>query len=451
MQFASALEAVTGAFWGIPAVLLFVGGGIYASCFLGGVQFSCLGRSFSAAFRSNKDEGGTSSLSALMASLGAVMGPGNIVGVASAITLGGSGAIFWMWVSAWLGMALRYSESYLAVKYRKTKNGANVGGAMYIFKEKGMPVLAVIFSIAGIIVSLTMADAVPSATLGNSFEISFGLSPRITGVILSLFTGIVVFGGAKRIIKWSEIIVPVVCVFYIILALLVFVLHPVPAFNSFCGIFQNAFSLKAGIGGLIGGTIRHGLAKGVFSHEAGMGTDPILAASTSENDPATQGLVSMLGPFLDTIVFCTLTAVVILMSKSAGENAASMARNAFSEFFPSFGGWALDTVLLLLVLATLSSWAFYGEACVRYLFKGELWVSFYRVLYSIIPVIFCGADLAVLLLVGDLATAFMALPNVVLCILFICEVKRPQKSRFIGTSSVDKRERKGYYIYTEKL
>ncbi|MBQ1956131.1 MAG: alanine:cation symporter family protein, partial [Clostridia bacterium] len=290
---------------------------------------------------------------------------------------------------------------------------------------KGMPVLAVVFSVAGIIVSLIMADAVPSASLGSALELSFGLDPRITGTILSIFTAIVVFGGAKRIIKWSEIIVPLVCVFYVFLSFGVFVSEPALAFKGLGSIFKNAFSLNAGFGGLVGVVIRQGLAKGVFSHEAGMGTDPILAASTSEKDPKIQGLVSMLGPFLDTVVFCTLTAVVIVMSENSGTNTASMARNAFCDFFPSFGGWALDTVLLLLVLATLSSWAFYGEACVRFLTVRKLWVWIYRGIYSIVPLVFCGADLAFLLAAGDLATAFMAVPNVVLCILFISEVKSP--------------------------
>ena len=425
MRLITALEAFAGAFWGIPAVILFVGGGIYASFRLRFVQITCLGRAFSAALRSEKKNGGTSSLSALAASLGAVMGPGNIIGVASAVLLGGSGAVFWMWVSAWLGMALRYAESYLAVKYREVSLNGSAGGAMYIFKKKGMPVLAVIFSVAGIIVSLTMADAVPSASLGSAFELAFGLSPRTTGVILSVFTAIVVFGGAKRIIKWSEIIVPLVCVFYLILSFAVFVVFPGRALGALWSIFENAFTLNAGLGGLIGGAVRHGLAKGVFSHEAGMGTDPILAASTSESDPAKQGLVSMLGPFLDTIVFCTLTAVVIIMNPDAGADTALMARNAFCRFFPSFGGWALDTVLLLLVLATLASWAYYGEACVRYLSEKKIWVKLYRVVYSAVPFVFCGADLPVLLLAGDLATALMAVPNVVLCILFICEVKSP--------------------------
>ena len=355
------------------------------------------------------------------------MGPGNIVGVASAILLGGCGSVFWMWVSAWLGMALRYAESYLAVKYRVTSDGENAGGAMYIFRAKKMPALAVIFSVAGIIVSLTMADAVPSASLGRALESAWGLSPLVTGVILSVFTGIVVFGGAKRIIKCAEILVPIVCAFYGIVSLAVFASQPLTALGAFGSIFREAFSLRAGIGGLVGTAVRHGLAKGVFSHEAGMGTDPILAASTSEVSAETQGLVSMLGPFLDTVVFCTLTAVVTVMGGALESDAATAVRNAFGVFLPLFGGWALDTVLLLLVLATLVSWSFYGEACVKYLSKGRVWKLLYRSVYCAVPLLFSGADLSLLLILGDISTALMAVPNVLLCILFICEVKCPLK------------------------
>ena len=438
-QIGSWLESVAGAFWGIPAIVLFVFGGMYATVRLGFVQFRGIGKAFRAALRSSGDGSGTGSLSALCASLGAVMGPGNIIGVASAVLLGGNGTVFWMCVSAWLGMALRYAESYLAVKYRVENGGVNSGGAMYIFREKGMPVLAAVFSVAGIVVSLTMADAVPSASLGSALNSAWGLSSWITGLFLSAFTAFVVFGGSKRIIKCAEIIVPVICLFYGVLSVSVFLFHPVNAFGAAAEILESAFSLRAGIGGLVGTTIRHGLAKGVFSHEAGMGTDPILAASTSESDPEIQGLVSMLGPFLDTVVFCSMTAGVLVMSSSAGGDPASMVRNAFCEFFPGFGGWALDTVLLLLVLATLSSWAFYGEACVRYLHKKPFWVTLYRAVYCLVPLVFCGADLKLVLLAGDISTAFMAVPNVVLCILFICEVKSPLKNRFIGISSVDKR------------
>ncbi|MBR4942247.1 MAG: sodium:alanine symporter family protein, partial [Clostridia bacterium] len=183
---------------------------------------------------------------------------------------------------------------------------------------------------------------------------------------------------------------------------------------------------------------RHGLSKGVFSHEAGMGTDPMLAASTDQEDFHVQGLISMLGPFLDTVVFCSLTALVVLVHNGVESDPSLVTRAAFSGFFPVCGGWAVDAVLLLLVLATLSSWAFYGEACVFYLSKRPVWKVLYRVIYCIVPLISAGADLSGLIVLGDGATAFMAVPNVVLCLLFICEVKSTKESRFIGTSNIDK-------------
>ncbi len=449
--FVLALENLTGAFWGIPALVLFVGGGVYASIRLRFVQFRCLPQAFRLAAGGRNGKEGTNSFSALLASLGAVMGPGNIVGVASAILLGGPGAIFWMWVSAWIGMGLRYAESALAVKYRETDSRGRRGGAMYIFRAKNMGALAVLFSAAGIIVSLTMADAVPAAAVGAALKVSCNVPPVAVGIFLGGFTAIVVFGGAKRIIKASEIVVPLVCAFYFLLSLCVFVANPLRLLGALADIFKGAFSLGAGLGGLIGTAVRQGLAKGVFSHEAGMGTDPILAASTNEDDESAQGLVSMLGPFLDTVVFCSLTALVTLMSGEIISDPAAAVRGAFCGFFPKIGGWALDVTLVLLVLATLSSWAFYGEACVEYLSQKPVFKTLFRLCYCLVPVFAAGADLELLLLVGDLATAFMAVPNLVLCILFISEVKCPWKNRFISTSSVDKIGGKGYYIYTEKL
>ena len=442
------LEKISAAFWGVPAILLFVGGGAYATVRLGFAQFRFLGRAFVTAF---KPEKGKNSLSALAASLGAVMGPGNIVGVASALLLGGSGAIFWMWVSAWLGMALRYAESFLAVKYRVKKNGINRGGAMYVFREKGMRGMAVFFAVSGIAVSLIVACAVPSSAVGRSFELSRGIPTVLTGAVLSAYTAIVVFGGAKRIVAAAEVIVPAVCIFYGGISLMAFALHPGELINAFASIFTSAFSFKAGLGGLLGGAVRFGLSRGVFSHEAGMGTDPMFAASTNEEDPCSQGLVSMLGPFLDTVVFCSLTGVAVLIYGGSGGEEADLVRSAYSSFFPGFGAFALDAVLLLLVLATLSSWAFYGESCVYYLSEKPLWTYIYRGFYAAVPLFAAGVRPGILLTLGDIATACMAVPNVILCILFICEVKCPPKNRFISTSSVDKIRVKRYHMDNEKL
>ena len=450
--FFEAAEKIAGAFWGLPALVLFVGGGLYASVRLKFVQFRFLGRAFRETLKgSEQNSAGPTPIEALAASLGAVMGPGNIVGVSSAILLGGAGAVFWMWVSAWLGMALRFAESFRAVKYRIERNGERRGGAMYIFRAKKMPVMAALFAGAGVIVSLTMADAVPASALGNALAEAWKIPPFVTGAVMTVFTAAVVFGGAKRITGAAQITVPVLCIFYALLTGAAIVCRPAAAAGALAEIFSGAFSLRAGVGGLLGGALRYGLSKGVFSHEAGMGTDPLLAASTSENDAFRQALVSMTGPFLDTIVFCSLTAIAVLTAQNVGTDPASMARKAFSEFFPGFGGWAADVTLALLVLATLSSWAFYGEVCVKYFSDRKLFVNLYRGIYCAVPLISAGSELSKLLVIGDLTTALMAVPNVILCILLICEVKTAEERRLIGTSSVDKMCGKGYHNYTEKL
>ncbi len=414
--------------WGAPTLALFIGSGIYFTIRLRFVQF----RGFRAAFaaiwedikkpapKDKKEQKGLSPVAALAASLGAVMGPGNLVGVSSAILLGGAGAVFWMWVSAVLGMASRFAESALAVVTRRTRDGKNRGGPMYLMEDMGNKKTAVMFALMGVFLSFTMANATPAGALASSLADSYGIKPIVTGAVLSALVAVTILGGAKRISTVASVVVPVMSLFFIGAALFIIVTHPLAALSALVSIFKEAFSLSAGIGGLVGTVIRYGIARGIYSNEAGMGTDPLIAAATSEEDPARQGLISMTGPFLDTIVFCTFTALVLLMARDSNSaDAGSMAAEAFAYFLPGSGRFIVNVTLALLVFATVSCWACFGEECLLYLTQKPLWQKVYRYGYCLIPVTMAGLSLNFLLDLTDIATALMAIPNLIITMMAI--------------------------------
>lgn len=448
------LETINSVVWGVPTLLLFVGSGFWFSVRLRWLQLRKLPEAFRAIRADLKRSGSgpdgqnLSTSAALLASLGAVMGPGNLIGVSSAILIGGAGAVFWMWVSALLGMAVRYVESALSVRYRKTYNGKNIGGPMYVMRSFGLRRSAVLFSVAGVFVSLTMANALPAGALGSSLSEQYGIPTHLTGVVLCIFTCITIFGGGKRISKVSAVLVPVVCIFFAGASLLVVVSHPSELAAAVSAVFRGAFSLRSGLGGLLGTTVRYGLARGIYSNEAGMGTEPIMAAATGESDPHRQGLISMTGPFLDTVVFCSFTAVVVLMAGDIpGATAASLASLAFAKFLPGCGGFIVDATMTLLVLATLASWAFYGERCIAYVCRKNIAKVLYRVAYALMPLVCAGASLGIIFTLTDIATALMALPNLFVCIRYASEVCRLEKETSHMSFGVDSAGKIAYNIH----
>lgn len=395
--------------WGLPTLLLFIGGFVYLTVRLKFVQFRLFGRSLGLIWqdmRSGK-KGGVSPAAALMASLAAVMGPGNLVGVCSAILLGGSGAVFWMCASAVLGMAARYAESALSVAHKRD----GFGGPMYVMRDAGFRRTAALFSLAGICVSLSMANALPSGALSSALKAEWGVPPAVTGLALSLLAFATVFGGLKRIVSASNFIVPVMSLFFMGFSLFIIAANPARALWALGEIFSSAFTLRAGIGGLAGSALRYGLSKGIYSNEAGMGTEPILASSTTEDDPKRQGLISMSGPFIDTVVFCGATGIVAVMSGVTGD-AASMTARAFSKFLPGCGSFVVTVTLVMLVAATVASWSYYGESCLSYLTGGR-YISLYRLVYCLVPVAGALSGLSLLLEISDLAMAAMAVPNII--------------------------------------
>ncbi len=434
------LEAINSVVWGVPTLLFFVGCGLWFSTRFHWLQIRKLPQAFRAIYgdlkhrNSDTDDKNFSTASALLASLGAVMGPGNLIGVSSAILIGGAGAVFWMWVSAVLGMAARYIESALSVLHRVTICGKNVGGPMYVMRDLGLRRTAIVFSVAGVFVSLTMANALPSGALGSSLSEQYGIPTYLTGLALSIFTCITIVGGGRRIAKVSAVLVPAVCVFFAAASLFVMFSHPSALADALSSIFRGAFSLSAGLGGLFGSTIRYGLARGIYSNEAGMGTEPIMAAATGESDPHRQGLISMTGPFLDTIVFCSFTAIVVLMAGEIPEaTAASLVPLAFAKFLPGCGGFIVDATMILLVLATLASWAFYGERCLAYVCQKRSALVYYRTAYALIPLMCAGAHLGIIFTLTDITTALMALPNLIVCVRYAGEIRQIGKPNRIST------------------
>lgn len=422
MNFSEIISIVNGFVWGPWMLVLLVGTGLFLTIRLGLLQFKtlpyALKLAFSPAAQDRKSEGDISHFQALMTALAATVGTGNIVGVASAVVLGGPGAVFWMWVTALVGMATKYSEAVLAVKYRVTdENGEMAGGPMY-YIERGMKCkwLAWLFALFGAVAAFGIGNLVQvNAVAGNMYD-TFGVPNWITGVILALLTAIVVLGGIKSIGKATGVLVPVMAVFYVIGGLVIMVLNYDLIPHALGLIFTEAFTAEAGFGALVGTTIRYGVARGVFSNEAGLGSAPIAAASAKTDHPCRQALVSMTGTFLDTIIVCSITGITVVMANIYPHieeaNAAILTNRSFDIFLPGLGGLIVTIGLILFAYSTVLGWSYYGEKCFYYL-TGIKGVKLYRIIFCI--VVFFGA-VTHLELVWDIADTFngaMAIPNLI--------------------------------------
>ncbi|MBP8639571.1 MAG: sodium:alanine symporter family protein [Oscillospiraceae bacterium] len=432
--------------WGVPMMLLIVGTGLYFSIRTGFPQFTkfgyamrnTVGKAFS--YGKIKDKGAISPFQAVTTALAGTVGTGNIAGVAGAIALGGPGAVFWMWVSALFGMATKYSEILLAVKYRERNiQGDWVGGPMY-YITKGLGIdfkwLAVLFSIFGAIAALGIGNMVQVNTVAGAFvslfdefsveEITSGGRTAIiirlaVGLVISLIAALVLLGGMKRIGAVTEKLVPTMSILYIMAALIIILMN----FGEIIGVLKtiiiSAFAPQAVLGGAFGVSLvqsmRYGIGRGVFSNEAGLGSSPIAHAATSETDPARQGLFGIFEVFVDTIVICTLTALAILMSGIAipfGQSAG--ADLTISAFSTAFGGKlasifiAFETALF--ALATLLTWAHYGSRCAEYLFGTRI-LSFYKLLFVVFIEVGAGLNMRLAWNIADTMNGLMAIPNLI--------------------------------------
>ena len=417
------LKALDAFVWGPPLLLLLVGTGIYLTIRLGLLQLVRLPKAFQLIFTKDKGHGEVSSFAALCTALAATVGTGNIIGVATAIKVGGPGALFWMWMAAFFGMATKYAEGLLAIKYRtKDANGAVAGGPMHYILlgmgEKWRP-LAIFFALAGVLVALLGIGTFTQVnSITESIQNTAQVNPAITALILSIFVGIAVFGGLKSISKVSTAVVPFMAIVYILgtLTVILFNIEKVPA--TLALIFTSAFSPVAAVGGFAGASIRmaiqNGVARGVFSNESGLGSAPIAAAAAKTNEPVEQGLISMTGTFIDTLIICTLTGLTILVTGvwSGDLNGVALTQSAFSTVFSYFGPALLTIFLVLFAFTTILGWNYYGERCFEFLF-GVRFIWLYRVVFVVMVLLGGFIELDMVWIIADIVNALMALPNLI--------------------------------------
>lgn len=424
MNLIDVLNNIDSFIWGPPLLILLVGTGILFTFKLGFLQITKLPKALKLIFfAENNGNGDISSFGALCTALAATVGTGNIVGVATAIKAGGPGSLFWMWLAAFFGMATKYAEGVLAIKYRtKDKNGQISGGPMYYILngmgEKYKP-LAVFFAFSGILVALlgigtfTQVNAITDAING-----SFGIDPRITGIILAILVALIVFGGLQSISKVSTKVVPFMSVAYILICLLILVNSFKQIPQAFVLIIKSAFNPTAAFGGFLGATvsmaIRNGIARGVFSNESGLGSAPIAAAAAKTKWPAEQGLISMTGTFIDSLVICTLTGLSLILSGvwQSDLNGAIMTQAAFASIFPTIGPLFLTLSLSLFAFTTILGWSYYGERCFEFLF-GVKGINGYRAIFVTMVLLGAFLKLDVVWIIADIVNGLMALPNLI--------------------------------------
>ena len=412
-------HALGGIVWGPIMLVLLVGTGIYLTVRLFGLQIWLLPYALRMAFsrKTHPDEpGDISQFQALMTALAATIGTGNIAGVATAIVLGGPGALFWMWLCAIFGMATKYAEGLLAVKYRvRDADGKMSGGPMYyISLGLDMKWLGMLFAIFGMIAALGTGASVQSNSLAESMRSSFAIPGWLTGVVLTVITALVIVGGIKSIARVTSIIVPFMALFYLGGGLLIILLNIEQLWPALTLIMTDAFTGQAVAGGALGTVIRYGVARGVFSNEAGLGTAPIAAAAAKTDQPVKQALVSMTGTFIDTIVVCAVTGLVLVMGGmyTGGSTGAALTAQTFDQMLPGPGDWIVTIGLLFFAYSTILGWSYYGEKCAQYV-CGKWVVVPYRCLYAAFVMIGTVVSLDLVWAVSDVVNGLMAFPNLV--------------------------------------
>lgn len=410
--------------WGWPMLILLVGTGIVLSIRLNFIQVGKFGYIMkNTLFKMfEKGEGGEGEVTAFQAvstALAATVGTGNIAGVAMAIATGGPGAVFWMWMSAFFGMATKFSEVVLAITYReKEADGSYSGGPMYYIKNGiKIPWLAKVFALFGALASFGIGNMTQSNSIAQALNAKFGINAWITGIVLAVLAGIVILGGIKRIASVTEKLVPLMAAFYIIGAIVILIINIAQIPGAFGLIFSSAFSAKAAIGGFAGATLKQvmkmGIARGVFTNEAGLGSAPIAHAAAKTDHPVRQGMWGVFEVFVDTIIICTMTALVILVTGQwdSGLQGAALTSAAFDSGF-SGGGLIVAIGLTLFAFSTILGWAYYGERCTDFLF-GKQAVQVYRILY--VPFIVIGGigGLQEVWAISDTLNGLMAIPNLI--------------------------------------
>jgi len=430
------LNSLSALLWGWPTIILLLGTGIYFTISLKGLQFVRLGYAFKMIFKKSEKvaQGDISHFQALMTALSATVGTGNIAGVATAIFVGGPGALFWMWITGLVGMVTKYAEALLAVHYReKDSKGEMCGGPMYyIEKGLGFKWLAQLFALFTAIAAFGIGNTVQSNTVARSLQASFNIDPTITGIILAFLVAAVIVGGIHSIARVVSFIVPIMIIFYFIGAIWIVLSHISALPAVLMMVIKYAFTPQAASGGLIGTTIRYGIARGIFSNESGMGSAPIAAAAARTSSPVTQALVSMTQTFIDTIIVCSLTGFSILLTGALqfGDNGAELTMKAFDlGFMNSYGSIFVSIAVVLFAFSTLVGWNYYGEKAVEYLWGLKMVVP-YKMVYTAFVFIGAISTLNLVWTFADVANALMILPNLIALIWLRKTVKQLTRTYF---------------------
>ncbi len=416
---------INGIVWGVPMLVLILGVGLFLTFGLKLLTIIKIPFGFKLLWmgRIPGDEAGEiSPFNALMTSLAATIGTGNIAGVATAIFLGGPGAVFWMWMTALVGMATKYAEAVCAVRFReKDERGKFVGGPMYYIQNGLGPKwkwLAITFALFAGIAGFGIGNMVQANSIANALNANFAIPEWITGVVLVVLVGAVLLGGIQRISHVAGALVPFMAVAYIGASLIVLVLNADAIPSSFALIFKYAFTPAAATGGFAGAAVwaamRFGVARGVFSNEAGLGSAPIAHAAAQTKGPVSQGLVAMLGTFIDTLIVSSFTALAIISTGAwtSGETGAALTSKAFDLALPGFGGYIIAIALAIFAFTTILGWSYYCERSLQYLFGVKI-IKPFRVVWSLATLVGTTLKLGFVWLLADTLNALMAIPNLI--------------------------------------
>jgi AGCS family alanine or glycine:cation symporter len=440
------IEAVNswlnGYVWGTPMIVLLIGTGVLLTIVTGAAQFRFLWRALREVLgKLTQPAGGEGSVrpfQAVATALASTVGVGNIAGVATAIFLGGPGALFWLWVSGLFGMCTKYAEIVVAMHYReRDADGTMRGGAMYVLKNGlKLPWLGAIFALLTSLAAFGIGNMVQANSVADALHTTFGLSQSTTGIVLVVLTGIVILGGIKRIGKVTELMVPFMALFYIGGGIVILILHAEKLPAVFALVFESAFSGTAAAGGFAGSTIamalRYGIARGLFSNEAGLGSAPMVHAAAQTDHPVRQGLYGIFEVFVDTLLICTVTGLVILVTGSwtSGATGAALSVSAFTTGLP--GGWGGIVVtggLILFAYSTVIGWSYYGETGVVYLFGAKAAMP-YRIAWLVFIYLGSVGSLHLIWDVADTLNGLMAIPNLIAVLFSIPMLLRLQKEFF---------------------
>lgn len=406
--------------WGMPLICLLLGTGVYFTYKLRLLQLTKLKLAFSCIFKKqDNNEGDVSSFQALCTALSSTIGTGNIVGVATAIAAGGPGALYWMWISAFFGMATKYAEGLLAIRYRvKDENNQMAGGPMY-YLERGLGSkwLAKVFAFFGVAVALLgIGTFTQVKSISDAMQLSFNVPPLITALLLTIAVAFITIGGIKRIANVAEKVIPLMCLLYIGGVIIILITHfnVIPQVIGL--IIESAFNPQAALGGGLGMAMQKGISRGIFSNESGLGSAPIAAAAAKTDSCVEQGLVSMTGTFIDTVVICTMTGIAILLTNShiSGLEGAAMTSQAFSSglFIPIIGKYIVNIGLIFFAFTTIIGWNYYGERCIYYL-KGLKAIPYYKFIFIVFIAIGPFMSLGFIFILADIVNGCMAIPNLI--------------------------------------